>query len=281
MSHWHGKHVLVTGASSGAGLATAELLASQGAAVSLLARDPERLEIAREAVMAVRADSAQRIAAIPCDVGDWEQVRMAVARAEDEGGPVGALVACAGFCTPGRFVELPLDEFRRHIDVNLLGVIHATRAVVPGMIERGSGHIGMVSSMGGLVGVYGYSAYSAAKFGVTGFAEVLRCELKPHGIGVTLLVPPNMETPGYARELELEPPETAAINGIAKTWPPEAVARQFVRGMERNHFLVLPGVVNKLLYRAEGIWPEAFFALFDSKVAGVRRKGAGADVPHS
>jgi 3-dehydrosphinganine reductase len=139
----------------------------------------------------------------------------------------------------------------------------------------------MVSCMGGLVGVYGYSAYSAAKFGVTGFAEVLRCELKPHGVGVTLLVPPNMETPGYARELELEPPETAAINGIAKTWPPEAVARQFVRGMERDHFLVLPGIVNKLLYRAEGLWPEAFFALFDSKVAGVRRKGAGADARHS
>jgi 3-dehydrosphinganine reductase len=275
VTHWNNRHALVTGASSGAGFATAELLAAAGAHVTLLARDPDRLEIAREAVAAGRADSAQKIAARSCDVSDWEQVRDAVAWAEAGTGPIDTLAACAGFCTPGRFVELALEEFRTHVDVNLLGVIYATRAVVPGMIGRGRGHVGLVSSMGGLVGVYGYSAYSAAKFGVTGFAEVLRCELKPHGIGVTLLVPPNMDTPGYARELDLEPPETAAINGIAKTWPPKDVARLFVRGMERDRFLVLAGLTNKLLYRAEGLWPELFFALFDGKVAGVR-KGAAA-----
>jgi 3-dehydrosphinganine reductase len=142
------------------------------------------------------------------------------------------------------------------------------------MVERGSGHVAVISSMGGLVGVYGYSAYSAAKFGVTGFAEVLRCELKPHGIGVTLLVPPNIDTPGYAREILTEPAETKAINGIAKTRSAEEIAQRFVRGVERGHFLVLPGLLNKVLCRLEGIWPELFFALFDSKVASAR-KGAG------
>ena len=275
MAHWSDMHALVTGGSSGLGLATAELAARSGAHVTLLARDESRLASARERVLAARASDAQRVITRVADVGEREALIAAIQSAETELGGVDLLFACAGYCTPGRFAELPLTAFEEHVRVNLLGVIHATRAVVPGMIERGRGHVALVSSMGGLVGVYGYSAYSAAKFGVTGFAEVLRCELKPHRIPVTLLVPPNIDTPGYEREIAVEPAETKAINGIARTRTPEEIARLFVRGVERGHFLVLPGITNKLLYRLEGLWPEVFFALFDSKVAGAR-KGATA-----
>lgn len=274
MTSWQGQHVLVTGASSGVGLATAELAAARGAHVTLIARDASRLDAARDRVAAAAPSGDQRVVALAADVAKRDELMSAIAAAERELGGVEVLFACAGYCTPMRFVELPLDEFEGHVNTNLLGVIHAARAVAPGMIERGHGHIAVVSSMGGLVGVYGYSAYSAAKFGVTGFAEVLRCEMKPHGIGVTLLVPPNVDTPGYARELTIEPPETKAINGIAKTWSPQAVARLFVQGVERNRFLVLPGLTNKLLYRAEGLWPELFFALFDSTVARARKERA-------
>lgn len=274
MMQWTDRHALVTGGSSGVGLATAELAAARGAHVTLVARDEGRLAAARTRVEAARIASSQRVLTRVADVADRDSLLAAVASARDEAGPVDMLFACAGYCTPGRFTELPLDELERHVSVNLLGLMHATRAVVPEMIERGSGHVALVSSMGGLVGVYGYSAYSAAKFGVTGFAEVLRSELKPHGIAVTLLVPPNMDTPGYAREIQTEPAETAAINGIAKTRSPEEIAGLFVAGVERGKFLVLPGFTNKLLYRLEGLWPELFFALFDSKVASARKEAA-------
>lgn len=245
--------------------------------MTLIARDADRLEAARARVEGARACATQRVIARAADVGESVQLRQAIAGAEAELGPVGMLFACAGYCTPGRFAEQPDSVFDEHVSVNLLGVIHAAHAVTPGMIERGQGHIAMVSSMGGLIGVYGYSAYSASKFGVTGFAEVLRCELKPHGIGVTLLAPPNIDTPGYAREVLTEPIETKAINGIAKTRSPGEIAELFVRGVDKNRFLVLPGLSNKLLYRLEGLWPELFFALFDGKVAGAR-KGATSDV---
>lgn len=274
---WSKRHVLVTGGSSGVGLATAVLAAERGADVTLVARGPEALEHARVRVLGARASQQQRVIARAADVADRGGLTAAIASAREELGPIHTLFACAGYCTPGRFTELPAEEFERQVSVNLLGVIHATRAVVPEMIERGEGRVAVVSSMGGLVGVYGYSAYSAAKFGVTGFAEVLRSELKPHGIGVTLLVPPNIDTPGYAREVLTEPAETKAINGIAKTRSPEEIARLFVRGVERGHFLVLPGLSNKVLYRLEGLWPELFFALFDSKIASVRKE-ATADV---
>lgn len=278
MSFWADKHVLITGASSGMGLAAAEQVASSGAHVSLLARDATRLEVAGQAVRSRALRPDQRIATLSCDVAERAQVDQAVGDAVAGSGPVDVLLSCAGFCEPRRFVESTVDDLMRHVEVNLLGTMYAARAVAPSMVVRGSGHIGLVSSMGGLVGVYGYSGYSAAKFGVVGFAEVLRGEMKPHGVGVTLACPPNMDTPGYAREVATEPRETAAINGIAKTIQPSVAASEFLRAIERGRFLVLHGASNRILYRAEGLWPELFHRLFDSKVAVARREEVRAGV---
>lgn len=277
MSYWSDKHVLITGASSGMGLAAAELVASAGAHVSLLARDVGRLEVAGEAVRSRAAHTGQRVSGISCDVSDRAQIERAIGEATTASGPVDVLLACAGFCEPRRFMESTIEDLTRHIEVNLLGTMYAAHAVAPAMVERGAGHIGLVSSMGGLVGVYGYAGYSASKFGVTGFAEVLRSELKPHGVGVTLACPPNMDTPGYAREIATEPRETAAINGMARTIPPSVAAGEFLAAIERGRFLVLHGASNRALYRAEGIWPELFHRVFDAKVASARRQGVAAD----
>lgn len=262
---------VVTGGSSGIGLAAAGLLAARGAHVALLARDPERLEAAREAVHAHARDAGQRIIAVPCDVSERAQAAAAIETAEDVLGPVDLLLNCAGYCTPGRFLELTEDEIERQIRVNLLGTINPTRAIAPRMVARGRGHIANVASMGGYIGVFGYSGYSPAKFGVMGFSEVLRSEMKPHGIGVSVMCPPNVETPGYARELTLEPEETAKINGSVKAASPVDTARALLRGVERGRYYVLPGFANKLAFRLKGLVPEAFFYFFDRDVAAVVR----------
>lgn len=262
---------VVTGGSSGIGLAAAGLLAARGTHLALLARDPERLEAAREAVSAHARDAGQRIIAVPCDVADRAQTAAAVHIAEETLGPVDLLLNCAGYCTPGGFLELTEDEIERQIRVNLLGTINPTRAIVPGMIARGRGHIANVSSMGGYIGVFGYSGYSPAKFGVMGFSEVLRSEMKPHGIGVSVMCPPNVETPGYVRELTLEPEETARINGSAKAASPADMARTLLHSIERGRYYVLPGFTNKLAFRLKGLVPEAFFYFFDRDVAAVVR----------
>lgn len=277
MSFWSDKHVLITGASSGMGLASAELVAASGAHVSLLARDAGRLEVAVEAVRSRVPHAGQRVIGISCDVSDRAQIERAIGEATASSGPVDVLLACAGFCEPGRFIESTVADLARHVEVNLMGTMYAAHAVAPAMAERGAGHIGLVSSMGGLVGVYGYAGYSASKFGVTGFAEVLRSELKPHGVTVTLACPPNMDTPGYAREIATEPRETAAINGIARTIHPSVEAREFLRAIERGRFLVLHGAFNRALYRIEGLWPELFHRVFDAKVASARRGEVAVD----
>jgi len=266
-----GAHVLITGGSSGIGRAVADLAASKGAHVTFLARDPERLASAMDEIEQSCVREGQRVLGLRCDVTEWEQVRDAVAHAEHDFGPIDVLFACAGYCYPARFTELPIGEFGGMVGTNLLGTMYAARAVAPGMVERGHGHIAMVSSMGGLVGVYGYSAYSASKFGVVGFAEVLRNEMKPHGVGVSVLCPPNVDTPGYARELATEPPETTKINGNVKAVSPQAMARMFVAAVERRRYLILPKLSHRLLYRVKGLAPELFFAWFDSDVAAVQR----------
>lgn len=268
---WRDKHVLVTGGSSGTGLAAAEILAARGARVSLLARDETRLAVACARVEAASNGSGGRVQPAIADVADWSQMTAALDSATAEFGPVDVLLACAGYCTPRAFVEASAEELRGQVETNLMGTIHAARAVAPSMIERGSGHILLISSMGGIIGVYGYGGYSPSKFGVIGLAEVLRSELKPHGIGVTVLCPPNIDSPGYAREVAMEPAETAKINGGAKAMSPEDAAKRMLRAVERNEFMVVPGMGNSLMSKIKGIAPWLVYAVVDQNIASVRK----------
>ncbi|MCL4079362.1 SDR family oxidoreductase [Coriobacteriia bacterium Es71-Z0120] len=274
-AQFEGSVVLITGASSGIGLATARAFAAQGAHVALIARNPERLEQAASAVRAAALASSQRVLAFPADVADEQAVRDAVAQTRADLERIDVLVNCAGIYVPQAFLEMPPELFRAHIEVDLMGVAHVTRAVAPGMVERGSGAIVNVSSMAGFVGVYGYSAYSAAKYGVMGFSEVLRSELAPHGVRVSVVCPPDVDTPGFAAERAIRPPETAKIAGSAKTVSADDIARVILKAARSKKHLWIPGASNALLYRLKGVWPELFFFVFDRQIAEVRSTKRG------
>jgi 3-dehydrosphinganine reductase len=110
------------------------------------------------------------------------------------------LVTSAGSARPGYFIELDDAVFREQMELDYFGTLHAVRAVVPSMIERGRGHVVTVASTAALVGVFGYSAYAPAKYAVRGLSETLRSELAPLGIVVACAFPPDTETPGLAEE---------------------------------------------------------------------------------
>uniref|UniRef100_UPI0031DBB3AB SDR family oxidoreductase n=1 Tax=Streptomyces hawaiiensis TaxID=67305 RepID=UPI0031DBB3AB len=227
-------HAIVTGGSSGIGLATARLLAGRGAKVSLIARGKERLEAAAKEVGA-----AARVA----DVADRAGVTRAVAELEQEQGrPCDVLVASAGLARPGHFLELPDEVFRQMIDVDYFGTLHAVRAVVSGMVERGQGSVVAVSSAAGLIGIYGYSAYGPAKFAVRGLMESLRAELTPRGLHVGVVFPPDVDTPQLAEENRWKPAETRAIGGTIAPIPAERVAEAIMAGIDRRRFLICPDI---------------------------------------
>jgi 3-dehydrosphinganine reductase len=168
-------------------------------------------------------------------------------------GPVDVLVTSAGEARPGLFEDLDDDVFRSQMELNYFGTLHAVRAVVPSMIERRHGHMVLVSSTAGIVGVHGYSAYAPTKFAVRGLAETLRSELKPHGIAVTCVYPPDTDTPGLARENEDKPAATASLSAKAKPKTAPQVAKAIVRGIERDRLSVVVDPLTRILGLASGL----------------------------
>lgn len=208
-----GKHVLVTGGSQGLGRAVAQQLAAAGASVSLVARSRDKLDkVVNEITASSAVDSAaQKIAAYPADVTDFAALQAAVAAAEGNAGPVDVLIANAGAAVPGYFAEMDIEVFRKQMDLNYLGVVHAVRAVLPGMQQRRSGRLVLVSSAAAFGGFVGYSAYSPSKAAVRMLADCLRNELLPFKISVQSFYPSTMATPGLQTEEETKPVETKEI----------------------------------------------------------------------
>ena len=244
------KHAIITGGSSGIGKATAKLLAQQGANISLIARDRSKLEVAQQEINQVASNSKQKILIFSADVAQREEITAAIESAIAQLGIPQLLITSAGIAHPGYFADIPIEVFERTMAINYFGSLYAIRAVLPAMEEVSQGNIALISSGAGLIGIYGYTAYCPSKFALRGLAESLRGELKPKGIGVTIIYPPDTDTPQLAAENKIKPPETKKITATAKVWTAEAVAEQIIKGVERGRFAIAPGtelsIVNRL-----------------------------------
>jgi NADP-dependent 3-hydroxy acid dehydrogenase YdfG len=197
-----GKVVAVTGASSGIGEATALACARAGAAVALAARRGERIKRLAEQI---NGDGGRAIA-ITTDVGEEDEARAFVERAQAELGRLDVLVNNAGVMLLGPIENAPTEEWRRMIHANVFGVLYCSHAALPLMRAQGGGHIVNVSSVAGRVARLGSGVYNLTKFGVGAFSESLRQEGVAIGVRVTLIEPGAVATelPGHNRPEVLE-----------------------------------------------------------------------------
>ena len=266
-----GKVALVTGGSSGIGLAIARALAGRGAHVWAVARDQAKLEGALAQFR--QAGPAGRHGIVSVDVSKADEAAAAVAAVTEAVGAPDYVFNCAGVAHPGYFQDLDIDIFRWHMEVNYFGTVNVCKAVVPAMIARRSGHITNISSVAGFLGVFGYTAYGASKYAVRGFSDVLRAEMKPLGIRVSVVFPPDCDTPQLAYENQFKPHEAKYITSTSQCLAPSEVARSIVSGVERGRYTILPGMEGKLIYRLTGLIPGAVYPIMDFLIARAQRNG--------
>jgi short-subunit dehydrogenase len=210
-----GRTALVTGATGGLGQAIARALLRRGASLVLTGRRADVLE-------ALAAETGGR--ALPCDLSD----RAAVARLVADAGAVDVLVSNAGLSSSGRFSSFDVEQIDRALEVNLRAPVVLARELGAAMAERGEGHIVFVSSLAGKAASGGGSIYSATKFGLRGFAQGLREDLRPRGVGVSAVFP------GFIRDAGMFHDSGAKLPGFVGTKTPEDVAEAVIAAIEHD-----------------------------------------------
>ena len=270
MKDFAGKNVYITGGSTGIGLSTAKLLAAAGANVIIFARTQAKLETALAEIEQKRISPAQRLAFRALDVTDHDRVQTTMGETVASFGVPDLLINCAGRALPRRFEDVSYAQFDESMKVNLYGIWNTLEALVPVMKARG-GAIVNTSSMCGFMGVFGYTDYCAAKFGVVGLSEALKQELQFQNITVRVLCPPDTDTPGFATENISKPMETKAISASAKVMTPDEVARELIAGIKRGTFMIIPGADGRLTHFMKRHFPAVVELIMRSGIRKARK----------
>ena len=262
----------------GIGLAAAKQFAARGADVLVFARRREPLEQALREIEPCRGSESQRVDLRVLDVCDAKAVSAVMDESVSSFGPPDLLFNCAGRAWPGYFEEITHEQFARTMQLNLGGSWNTVQSLLPHMKGRG-GTIVNTASLAGLIGVFGFSDFSASKFAVIGFSETLRSELKRYGIRVFVLCPPDTDTPGFEEENRIKPPETKAVSAGARLLTADAVAAALLRGIERRRLLIIPGIDGRFAALAKRLFPGLVERITDRAVARATRGLSGTGEP--
>lgn len=281
-----GRKVFITGAASGIGRATALAAAREGAVLFLTDIQDVALEKTARDVEAAGGTVAHRRA---LDIADHDAVTAFADEIHAARGSMDVVMNVAGISTWGAVERLRHEHWRRTVDIDLMGPIHVVEAFVPAMVRAGrGGHLVNVSSAAGLFGLPWHAPYSAAKFGLRGVSEVLRFDLRRHGIGVTLVCPGGVDTPLT---------ETVDIVGVDKEHPevrklsarfrshavsPETVAEKMLDGMRRGRHLVFTSRDMQVLWWVQRYVPPLYglaMRVANDRLVGVAQQALLPDGP--
>jgi len=242
-----GRLILITGASEGIGRASTLAFAERGDRVIAVARNADKLDALRR-----DAREPERVVPIVADVTDATAMDAMVGQVLEKTGLPDVVVANAGIGLDARFAETTDEDLREVLEVNVVGLVRTVRPFVPGMIDRGSGRILLISSIVGKRGIPHYSAYSASKFALHGIAGALRAELLDTGVTVGLVCPASTETGFQDHARHAGPPQRRVR---PRRHSADSVARAVVSmAGSRRHEQIL-GIEAKLLTLADRIAP--------------------------
>jgi short-subunit dehydrogenase len=230
-AHFDGRVVAITGGSSGIGFAIAQRLTDLGARIVLIADDPQKLDLAVDAL----GGAPRQVSSIACDIGDAAAVRGAMAALRRDHGVPDVLINNAGFAVYRAFEQSDAAEIERLFTVNFGGHLLCTKAVLDGMIARRHGHIVNIASVAGLFTLTPNAVYGAAKSGIVAWSRALRVELDRYGVGVSVVCPGRVETPFFEHETFTR---RRARRETEMTVPLPAVVEAVLDAIRRNRELV-------------------------------------------
>ncbi len=266
MGFYAGKLAIITGGSSGIGLAIARQIVKNQGDVVILARRQEMLDQATSEIEKIRVTPQQKILSLQADVTSFDSLEESLKELCIKYGTPDIVINSAGVAHPGNFSNLSIDVFHWMMDVNYFGTVNVLKILVPPMQKRRSGSIVNISSVAGFIGVYGYTAYGASKYAVAGFSDALRSELTPYNVKVSVVFPPDTDTPQLEYEKQFKPFITKEIAGSAKLMSADIVAAEILKAVAKGKYIILPGSEGKLLYFAHHFLGRTLYPIMDIMV---------------
>lgn len=254
-----GKKILITGAASGIGKATALAMAGRGARLFITDINSEGLEQTRREI---EGAGGEVCLSMPLDISDYEAVRRLADEVHAGYGSLDVLANVAGVALFSQVEDMTHDQWERIVNVNLWGPYHAIECFVPAMVRDGKGgHVLTVSSTAGIVGLPWHVAYAGTKHALVGSSEVLRYDLMKHGIGVSVVLPGAVNT-GLVKTVVINADEDACARGrklfSRHAISPEKVAALIIGAIEKNRYMVITTLDIKLLYLLKRVFPPAY-----------------------
>ena len=248
MEWYANKTVVITGGSSGIGKAAAILCAKFGASVCILGRNESRIKAAVTEIQQHATKKDQKTTSFVLDVSDRAQVNKTVLEIMKQLGEINLLINSAGITWPGYFHTIPDTVWDSIMQIDYMGTVNMVRGFLPFFRQQKHGSIANISSACGYMGLFGYAAYCPAKFAIVGFSECLRQDLLADNISISVIYPPDTDTPQLHEENKIKPPETKALAGAIKVMPAEKVAMAMLKGVSKGKFTIVPGGMNQFTY---------------------------------
>lgn len=272
MDFYADKSVLITGGSSGIGLALSSLLIGKTRKLTILSRQQHHLEEAATTLRAMPGSNSTEVITLQADVSKRDEVDQALTSYSQNHGTPDIVINSAGVAHPGTFTSLKPEIFDWMMNVNYFGTVNVLKSLVPAMKARRSGVIVNISSIAGFLGIYGYTAYSASKYAITGFSDALRSELKPYGIQLSIVFPPDTKTPQLEYEDQFKPFITQQLSGTANLMSAEKVAQEILKKVAKKKYMILPGSEGKILFTAKNLLGMTMYPIMDFMVNDAIRK---------
>ncbi|MFX1234791.1 MAG: SDR family oxidoreductase [Promethearchaeota archaeon] len=236
-----GKFAVIPGGSKGIGKATAKLFIKLGGSVCLIARGLDILKETQDECNKLKSDDLQFVEIISCDTTDRDKLKPLITELIDQHQVPDYLFNFVGFAHLDYLEKLTLEDFKRNMDGNYYAQLIPTLILLPYFMESKNGYITFTSSVLGFMAIMGYATYVPTKYAIFGLAEILRHELLPYNIKVSVLFPPDTDTPGFAEENKLKPLECTIISQSGTIMKAEEVADTFIKNVLEERFEILPG----------------------------------------